>query len=68
MCYYFYMKIKFLGTSGAEGFPALACSCSYCKKAKKLKNKRKKKNSQNVYTESVLQLISVGGKLFAAGS
>ena len=48
------MKIKFLGTSGAEGFPALACSCSYCKKAKRLKGKNIRTRSQTIIDSRLL--------------
>lgn len=33
------MKIVFLGTAAAEGWPGIFCECKYCKKAKKLKGK-----------------------------
>lgn len=31
-----FMKIQFLGTGAAEGFPAVFCSCEYCKTARGL--------------------------------
>ena len=33
------MKIRFLGTAAAEGWPAIFCSCPACMKAKELKGK-----------------------------
>lgn len=33
------MKIKFLGTAAAEGWPAIFCSCDACTQARKLKGK-----------------------------
>jgi phosphoribosyl 1,2-cyclic phosphate phosphodiesterase len=33
------MKIKFLGTGGSEGWPALFCNCEPCMSARKLKGK-----------------------------
>jgi len=30
------MKIQYLGTGAAEGFPAMFCNCEYCKNAKKI--------------------------------
>ena len=33
------MKIKFLGTAAAEGWPAIFCSCDACNKARMLKGK-----------------------------
>ena len=48
------MKIKFLGTGGAEGFPALACSCSYCTKAKRLKGKDIRTRSQTIIDSRLL--------------
>ena len=33
------MKIKFLGTGAAEGWPALFCECAACKKAEELGGK-----------------------------
>jgi phosphoribosyl 1,2-cyclic phosphodiesterase len=31
-----FMKLNFLGTAAAEGFPAIFCNCEYCKEARKL--------------------------------
>lgn len=39
------MKIHFLGTAAAEGFPALFCRCEYCLKARKA-------GTQNIRTRS----------------
>ena len=42
------MKITFLGTAAAEGFPALYCSCDNCKKARKLGGKNLRTRSQAI--------------------
>ena len=31
------MKLKYLGTAAAEGYPAMFCNCENCKKAQKEK-------------------------------
>ena len=33
------MKLRFLGTAAAEGWPAIFCSCPACQKARELKGK-----------------------------
>lgn len=43
------MKIKILGTSAAEGWPALFCNCRACQKARKLGEK-------NIRTRTSLQI------------
>ncbi len=39
------MKIKYLGTGGAEGFPSIFCTCEACKKVRKLLGKNVKTRS-----------------------
>ncbi len=34
------MKLTFLGTAAAEGFPAVFCNCDFCKKARESKDKK----------------------------
>ncbi len=46
------MKIFFLGTGAAEGFPALFCNCSSCKKARELKGR-------NIRTRSSLLIDNI---------
>ena len=33
------MKIRFLGTAAAEGWPAVFCACESCKRAERLGGK-----------------------------
>lgn len=40
------MKLKYFGTSAAEGFPGLFCECEYCEKARKLGGKNLRSRSQ----------------------
>ncbi len=48
------MKIKYLGTAAAEGWPALFCECQACQKAKRLKGRNIRTRSQAVIDETVL--------------
>lgn len=48
------MKIRFLGTAAAEGFPALFCDCEYCREAKKRKGKNIRTRSQSLINEDLL--------------
>ena len=34
------MKLTYLGTAAAEGFPAVFCNCEYCQKARESKDRR----------------------------
>lgn len=48
------MKITYLGTAAAEGFPAVFCNCDYCIEAKKLKGKNVRTRSQAIINEDLL--------------
>ena len=48
------MKITYLGTAAAEGFPALFCNCEYCREAKKLGGKNIRTRSQSLINENLL--------------
>ena len=48
------MKLKYLGTAAAEGFPAVFCNCEYCKKARELKGKNIRTRSQSIINGEVL--------------
>ena len=48
------MKITFLGTAAAEGFPAVFCNCEYCRTAKKLKGKNIRTRSQALINDDLL--------------
>ena len=48
------MKIQYLGTAAAEGWPAVFCSCLCCQKAKKLGGKNIRTRSQAVLDETIV--------------
>ncbi len=48
------MKIKYLGTAAAEGFPALFCNCEFCKKARELGGKNIRTRSQALIDDTLL--------------
>lgn len=48
------MKIQFLGTAAAEGFPAIFCNCEYCNKARELKGKNIRTRSQAIIDDKIL--------------
>ena len=48
------MKIKFLGTAAAEGFPAVFCNCEYCNKARELGGKNIRTRSQSLIDGKIL--------------
>lgn len=48
------MKIKYLGTAAAEGFPSLYCSCENCKKARAGTKKNFRSRSQAVIDGKLL--------------
>ena len=48
------MKIKFLGTAAAEGFPAVFCNCEYCNKARELGGKNIRTRSQSLIDDKIL--------------
>ena len=48
------MKLTFLGTAAAEGFPAIFCNCEYCKEARKLGGKNIRSRSQTLINDDLL--------------
>ena len=48
------MKLKYLGTAAAEGFPALFCNCEYCREARKLGGKNIRTRSQSLINDDLL--------------
>ncbi|GIP37702.1 hypothetical protein J31TS4_09820 [Paenibacillus sp. J31TS4] len=49
------MKIRFLGTAAAEGFPALFCTCSNCEEARK-RGGRNYRTRSSVLIDDVLKI------------
>lgn len=48
------MKIKYLGTAAAEGFPSLFCECDVCKKARELGGRNFRSRSQALINDDLL--------------
>ncbi len=48
------MKIKYLGTAAAEGWPGLFCNCEYCDKARELGSKNIRTRSQSLVDDCLL--------------
>lgn len=48
------MKITYLGTAAAEGFPAVFCNCKHCIDARKLGGKNIRTRSQAIINEDLL--------------
>lgn len=48
------MKVQFLGTAAAEGFPAVFCNCEYCQKARNLGGKNIRTRSQALINDDLL--------------
>ena len=48
------MKITFLGTAAAEGFPAIFCNCEYCNEARRLGGKNIRTRSQALIDDELL--------------
>ena len=48
------MKITYLGTAAAEGFPAVFCNCQYCKEARKLCGRNIRTRSQSLINDDLL--------------
>lgn len=48
------MKIKYLGTAAAEGYPALFCECERCVKARKLGGKNIRTRSQSIINDELV--------------
>lgn len=48
------MKIMFLGTAAAEGWPGVFCSCEYCKKARELGGKNIRTRASILIEDDIL--------------
>ena len=48
------MKLTYLGTAAAEGFPALFCNCPYCEEARRLGGKNIRTRSQSLINDDLL--------------
>lgn len=48
------MKIKYLGTAAAEGWPGLFCSCEHCKRARLAGGRNLRSRSQALIDEALL--------------
>ena len=49
-----FMKLTYLGTAAAEGWPALFCRCEYCKKALERGGKNLRTRSQAMVNDDLL--------------
>ena len=48
------MKLTYLGTAAAEGFPAVFCNCQYCREARALGGKNIRTRSQALINDDLL--------------
>jgi phosphoribosyl 1,2-cyclic phosphate phosphodiesterase len=48
------MKITYLGTAAAEGFPAVFCNCKFCNEARRLGGKNTRTRSQSIINDDLL--------------
>lgn len=48
------MKLTYLGTAAAEGWPAVFCNCEYCSKARELGGKNIRTRSQSLINDDLL--------------
>ena len=48
------MKLTYLGTAAAEGFPAVFCNCEFCKSARKKGGKNIRTRSQSLINDDLL--------------
>ncbi len=48
------MKLTYLGTAAAEGFPAVFCNCEYCNQARRLGGKNIRTRSQAMINDDLL--------------
>lgn len=48
------MKLKYLGTAAAEGYPGIFCSCQYCIKARSLGGRNLRTRSQSIIDDHLL--------------
>ena len=57
------MKLQYIGTGAAEGFPGMFCRCGACERARKLKGRNIKTRSCAMVNDSVL--IDLSPDLYA---
>ncbi len=57
------MKLTYLGTAAAEGWPAVFCNCEYCIRAEKLGGKNIRTRSQSLINDDLL--IEFNGDTYA---
>lgn len=48
------MRLTYLGTAAAEGFPAVFCNCDYCREARRLGGKNIRTRSQALINDDLL--------------
>ena len=48
------MRLTYLGTAAAEGFPAIFCNCEYCQQARRLGGKNIRTRSQALVNDDLL--------------
>lgn len=48
------MKLTYLGTAAAEGFPAVFCNCGFCQYARRTKGKNIRTRSQSIINDELL--------------
>lgn len=48
------MKVKYMGTAAAEGFPAVYCSCETCRRARKMGGKNLRARAQALLDNNLL--------------
>lgn len=48
------MKIKYLGTAAAEGWPALSCNCGICERARIIKGKELRTRTQAIIDDDLV--------------
>lgn len=48
------MKLQYLGTAAAEGWPALFCECDHCKRAKEAGGRNIRTRSQAVIDDTLM--------------
>ena len=48
------MRLTYLGTAAAEGFPALFCNCAYCREARRLGGKNIRTRAQALVNDDLL--------------
>ena len=58
------MKIRYLGTAAAEGFPALFCACEKCKKARQLGGRNLRMRAHALIDDTLL--LDLGPDLLAS--